>query len=92
MVPHRHNRPHDLSHAPHDGRYWRMLGVRWHMRPFDSGSHPTGGRWNPPGTPALYLSADHGTAIAEMRDDDPRLRMATHLHARQEYPVEPDAG
>lgn len=46
-----------------------MLGVRWQTRPFDSGSHLTGGRWNPPGTRALYLSADYNTAIREMHQD-----------------------
>ncbi len=51
------------------GRFWRMLGVRWQARPFDSGSHLTGGRWNPPGTRALYLSADYNTAIREMHQD-----------------------
>ena len=51
------------------GRYWRMLGVRWHGRPFESGSHLTGQRWNPRGTPALYLSADYNTAIEEMHQD-----------------------
>ncbi|HEU0043825.1 RES family NAD+ phosphorylase [Sphingomonas sp.] len=51
------------------GRYWRMLGVRWQRRPFESGSHVTGGRWNPMGTPALYLSADYTTAIEEAHRD-----------------------
>ena len=55
--------------APLTGRFWRMLGIRWQHRPFESGSHRTGGRWNPVGTPALYLSADYNTAIAEMHQD-----------------------
>lgn len=55
--------------APLQGRYWRMLGVRWQRRPFESGSHRTGGRWNPKGTPALYLSADYVTAIVEMHQE-----------------------
>jgi RES domain-containing protein len=46
-----------------------MLGVRWQQRPFDSGSHVTGGRFNPPGVTALYLSGDYNTAIAEMHQD-----------------------
>ena len=50
-------------------RYWRVLGIRWQHRPFESGSHLTGGRWNPPGTPALYLSADINTAVQEMHQD-----------------------
>lgn len=54
---------------PLTGRFWRMLGVRWQRRPYDSGSHLTGGRWNPVGTPALYLSADYNTAIQEMHQD-----------------------
>lgn len=54
---------------PLNSRFWRMLGIRWQGRPFDSGAHLTGGRWNPPGTPALYLSADYTTAIMEMHQD-----------------------
>lgn len=46
-----------------------MLGIRWQHRPFESGSHLAGGRWNPVGTPALYLSADYGTAIEELHQD-----------------------
>lgn len=51
------------------GRYWRMLGIKWQRRPFESGSHRTGGRWNPVGQPALYLAADYNTAIQEMHQD-----------------------
>ena len=54
---------------PLSGRYWRMLGIRWQRRPFESGSHRTGGRWNAVGMPALYLSADYNTAIREMHQD-----------------------
>ena len=50
---------------PLTGRYWRMIHVRWQREPFASGSHLTGGRWNPPGTPALYLGRSYNTAIAE---------------------------
>lgn len=46
-----------------------MLGIRWQHRPFESGSHLTGGRWNPIGTPALYVAADYNTAILEMHQD-----------------------
>lgn len=46
-----------------------MLGIRWQRRPFESGSHLTGGRWNPPGTRALYMAADYNTAIEEMHQD-----------------------
>lgn len=55
--------------APLTGRFWRMLGIRWQHRPLESGSHLTGGRWNRVGTPALYLSADYGTAIEELHQD-----------------------
>jgi RES domain-containing protein len=51
------------------GRYWRMLGIRWQKRPFESGSHLTGQRWNGPGVAALYLSPDHDTAIQEMHQN-----------------------
>jgi len=57
------------SLASLQGRYWRMLGVRWQRRPLESGSHRTGGRWNPLGMPALYLSADYVTAIVEMHQE-----------------------
>ena len=43
-----------------------MLSPRWQHEPLSgAGAARAGGRWNPSGTPALYLSADHGTAIAE---------------------------
>lgn len=43
-----------------------MLSPRWHQDPLSgAGAARAGGRWNPPGMPALYLSADHATAIAE---------------------------
>ena len=49
-----------------DGRFWRMLGVRWQREPLSgAGAARSGGRWNRPGEPALYLSSDHSTAIAE---------------------------
>jgi RES domain-containing protein len=47
------------------GRFWRMLGIRWQRSPLGSGAHLTGGRWNRQGQSALYLSLDHSTAIAE---------------------------
>ena len=46
-----------------------MLEVRWQGLPLESGSHLTGGRWNPLGTPALYLAADYHTAIQEMHQN-----------------------
>lgn len=43
-----------------------MLSPRWQHEPLSgAGAARNGGRWNARGTPALYLSADHGTAIAE---------------------------
>lgn len=59
----------DTPLLPLQGRFWRMLGIRWQHRPHDSGSHLAGERWNPPGTRALYLSADYNTAIQEMHQD-----------------------
>jgi RES domain-containing protein len=70
---------------PLAGRYWRMLGVKWQHRPFESGSHITGGRWNLPGQRALYLSADYNTAIREMHQD--LIRPGTLVA----YDVEADA-
>lgn len=65
--PRRQDGPEPLQSL--EGRYWRMLGIRWQRRPFESGSHLTGQRWNPPGTPALYLAADYNTAVQEMHQD-----------------------
>ena len=48
-----------------EARFWRMLGVRWQHAPLESGSHLIGARFNRRDMPALYLSADHATAIAE---------------------------
>ena len=42
-----------------------MLTVEFQKQPYASGSHISGGRFNPKGTAALYLGADHSTAIAE---------------------------
>lgn len=52
-----------------DTLFWRMLSVRWQLDPLGSGSHRTGGRWNPPGVQALYLAREHATAIAEYHQD-----------------------
>lgn len=52
--------------GPLRARFWRMLSVRWQREPLSgAGAGKTGGRWNRGGQPALYLSRDHGTAIAE---------------------------
>lgn len=49
-----------------DARFWRLLSIRWQRQPLSGdGAKQTGGRWNRPGLPALYLAADHATAIAE---------------------------
>ena len=49
-----------------EGRFWRMLSPRWHHAPLSGdGAARAGGRWNAAGTPALYLSDTHATAIAE---------------------------
>ena len=54
------------AHKTVVGRWWRMLSPRWHHEPLSgAGAARAGGRWNAVGMPALYLSADHGTAIAE---------------------------
>lgn len=48
------------------GRFWRMLAPRWSHDPLSgAGAAARGGRWNAPGQPALYLSAEHATAVAE---------------------------
>ncbi|MDQ8756983.1 RES domain-containing protein [Sphingosinicella sp. LHD-64] len=48
-----------------EGRFWRMLSVRWQREPLGSGSRLTGGRWNAKGSRALYLASDHSAAILE---------------------------
>lgn len=50
---------------PVESRFWRMLSVAFQRQPLASGSHVRGGRLNPPGTAAMYLAADHSTAIVE---------------------------
>ncbi|MCM3681427.1 MULTISPECIES: RES family NAD+ phosphorylase [Sphingomonas] len=45
---------------------WRMLTIRYQREPWSGeGARLHGGRWNPRGVAALYLGADHATAIAE---------------------------
>lgn len=52
------------------GRFWRVLAPRWAHRPLDGeGAARNGGRWNPRGIPALYLSAELTTAVAEYEQD-----------------------
>lgn len=58
---------------PLEGRFWRMLAPRWSHAPLSGdGAARAGGRWNEQGQPALYLSAEHGTAITEYHQDLPR--------------------
>lgn len=50
-----------------------MLAPRWSHAPLSgAGAARAGGRWNAVGQAALYLSADHATAIAEYQQDLPR--------------------
>lgn len=51
---------------PLSGRFWRMHLPMWASEPLSGeGARRHGGRWNAQGMTALYLSATHGTAIAE---------------------------
>jgi RES domain-containing protein len=51
-------------------RFWRVLTPRWAHRPLSGeGAAHEGGRWNPKGMPALYLSAELTTAVAEYEQD-----------------------
>ena len=53
-----------------DRRFWRVLAPLWADRPLSrEGAARHGGRWNPKGTPALYLSAELTTAVAEYEQD-----------------------
>jgi RES domain-containing protein len=50
-----------------------MLAPRWSHAPLSgAGAARAGGRWNERGQPALYLSVDHSTAIAEYQQALPR--------------------
>lgn len=51
-------------------RFRRVLAPRWAHAPLSGdGAARHGGRWNSIGTPALYLSADLSTAVAEYQQD-----------------------
>lgn len=51
-------------------RYWRVLAPKWSREPLSgAGATRNGGRYNPKGTPALYLSADLMTAVAEYEQE-----------------------
>ena len=51
-------------------RCWRMLAPKWAYRPLSgAGAALHGGRFNAPGTEALYVSFDYITAISEYEQD-----------------------
>ena len=51
-------------------RCWRMLAPKWAYRPLSGdGAALHGGRFNAPGTEALYISEDYITAISEYEQD-----------------------
>lgn len=52
---------------------WRMLPIPHQRTPLSGeGARLYGGRWNPRGTPALYLATDHATAVAEFYQGLPK--------------------
>lgn len=52
------------------GRFWRVLAPgRAHLPLSGEGAARNGGRWNAKNTPALYLSADLTTSVAEYQQD-----------------------
>ena len=52
--------------GPLHARFWRMLNLRWQREPLSgAGAAKMGGRWNRVGQEALYLSRNHGVAVAE---------------------------
>jgi RES domain-containing protein len=51
-------------------RFWRVLAPRWAHDPLSgAGAARYGGRWNPRDVPALYMSAELTTAVAEYEQD-----------------------
>jgi RES domain-containing protein len=53
-----------------DRRFWRVLAPRWAHQPLSGEvAARNGGRWNPKFMPALYLSSDLTTAVAEYEQD-----------------------
>lgn len=51
-------------------RYWRMLAPKWAHDPLNgAGASLRGGRFNPPSMPALYMSEEFSTAVAEYEQD-----------------------
>lgn len=52
------------------GRFWRMRAPKWAHAPLSGeGAAARGGRFNEPGTGALYMSEDFVTAIAEYEQE-----------------------
>jgi len=51
-------------------RCWRMLAPKWAHEPLGgAGAALRGGRFNPPGAPALYMSEEFSTAVAEYEQE-----------------------
>lgn len=51
-------------------RFWRMLAPKWAHAPLSgAGAARRGGRYNEPGCPALYMSEEFVTAMAEYQQD-----------------------
>ena len=51
-------------------RFWRVLAPRWSHDPLSgAGAARYGGRWNAVGTPALYMSVELTTAVAEYEQE-----------------------
>jgi RES domain-containing protein len=51
-------------------RFWRMLAPRWAHEPLGgAGAARHGGRYNPPGLAALYMSEEFTTAVAEYEQE-----------------------
>jgi len=61
-----------MNIAPVDLLAYRMLTPRWSFQPLSgAGAAREGGRFNRPGTPALYLSLEPETAVAEFSQAEP---------------------
>lgn len=59
-----------MTATPLDGRFWRIVSPRWAHAPLSGeGAARHGGRWNPPGVKALYLSLEIETAFAEYQQE-----------------------
>ena len=58
------------------GTYYRALHPKWSFAPVSGrGAAIIGGRSNPLGTPALYLSSDFNTAVQESQRTVRELRI-----------------